>query len=277
MLPNVEKWVKECVPTETFSLRHPKRTGQAIAQECVKYLQTKIETDFTMWCRTGLMPSFIMPRLKTLTEQQETNISAYESDLARVRATLSLHVDTPNTGVSAWSRLAASIAGFMVGGAGGAIGGGLLGWENMMPSIIANLVTVIAFAIASFFTPIGMPVFIIALIGSSIVGTAKGVTNMKDKKKKKLATGLKEELLKQQESLTDGIVKNIQSTMDKMAEDIRQGIYKPVNDCQTLLDNTRQSANASAADIERQLQTKQQLLKESTQLGEDLDNFYNKM
>ena len=52
VISNIENWVKEeCKPQSSISIWSPKESATAYAEECVKFIQTKIETVVSDWSR----------------------------------------------------------------------------------------------------------------------------------------------------------------------------------------------------------------------------------
>ena len=85
VISNIENWVKEeCKPQSGISIWSPKESATAYAEECAKFIQTKIETVVSDWCRKKLVPEYIEPKLLELGEQLHSSLEAFNSMTADV-------------------------------------------------------------------------------------------------------------------------------------------------------------------------------------------------
>jgi len=270
ILPNVESWVQECNPEQGISMWHPKRTGTEFAESCMKFLQTKIETAMSSWCQDELVPKYRSPRLKDLVEQQGSSLKAYENDLKNVRGSLSLSIETEGPQISALNRIGSAIAGI---GPGGAVVGGLLGWEGLLPALIAQLVAGLVLGIVAMFNPVSFPVVVITAVVSALIGGGLGTIGIESKLKKKLGAKAKEELSKQQEAFVLNISGGVKNITDKAGKAVEDNLNAPVNQYQKLLDDAKRDVNAQGTTIENQIITKNAMLKDNNAIADELEDF----
>lgn len=273
ILPNVESWVQECNPEQGISMWHPKRTGTEYAESCMKFLQTKIETAMSSWCQEELVPQYLSPRLKDLVEQQGSSLKAYENDLKNVRGSLCLSIETEGPQISALNRIGCAIAGIFAGGPGGAVVGGLLGWEGLLPALIAQLVAGIVLGIVAMFNPVSFPVVVIAAVIAALAGGAFGTVNIESKLKRKLGAKAKEELSKQQEAFVSNVSGGVKKIVDKAGKAVEDDLNAPVNQYQKLLDDAKRDVNAQGATIENHIVTKTAMLKDNNAIADELEDF----
>lgn len=273
ILPNVESWTMECKPDEGVSMWHPKKTGTAFAETCLNYLQTKLETAMSLWCQETLVPDYIAPRLKALVEQQGASLKAFENDLKNVRGSLSLSLNVEGPEISATNRVLSAIGGVFAGGPGGAVIGGLLGWEGLLPALIAQLVAGIVLGIVAIFNPVSFVVAVVVTAVSALVGGVFGTMNIESKLKKKLGAKAREELLKQQEDFVSNVSGGIQNIINKASKAVESKLNDPIRKYQTLLDEAKNDVNAKGTYFADQIIAMSKMLKDNEAVADDLENY----
>lgn len=278
ILPNIAAWTSEFTPNEdqSISMWHPKRTGAAFTEGCIKYVQSRIETKMAEWCDKQLVNGYVLPQLETLTQQQNANLESYEEDLKKVRTTLNLSLDSDaiNEEESAGkaNRIVSAIAGAFLNPAS-LVTGGAFGWKGLVASLVATLVGGIVLGIVSLFTPVGWPALIITWILAALTGGAFVGGNIESNIKKKIAEKMKEELSKQQESVAANIGTTVSDVLDKVQNAVASGLNAPVEQFKKLLSEAQKSVNAEGSEIQARVAKYSKLRSENTALANDMDSF----
>ena len=278
ILPNLQVWVKEFSPTEeqSISMWHPRRTGAAFTEACIKFLQSKIETEMAQWCDNELVSGYVRPQLESLVAQQNANLEAYEADLEKVRTDLNLSLDSEaiheEEAAGKTNRILSAIAGAFLNPAS-LVTGGAFGWKGLVASLGATLVGGIILGIISLFTPVGIPALIITWIVSAMVGGVIAGSNIEDKIKKKIAEKTRDELSNQQEFIASNIGTAVADVLDKVQEAVADGLNAPVKQFEKLLEEAQKSVNAESSQIQSRVANYIQLRKENTILANDMDAF----
>jgi len=278
ILPNIAAWTSEFTPNEdqSISMWHPKRTGAAFTEGCIKYVQSRIETKMAEWCDKQLVNGYVLPQLETLTKQQNANLESYEEDLKKVRTTLNLSLDSDaiNEEESAGkaNRIVSAIAGAFLNPAS-LVTGGAFGWKGLVASLVATLVGGIVLGIVSLFTPVGWPALIITWILAALTGGAFVGGNIESNIKKKIAEKMKEELSKQQESVPANIGTTVSDVLDKVQNAVASGLNAPVEQFKKLLSEAQKSVNAEGSEIQARVAEYSKLRSENTALANDMDSF----
>lgn len=276
VLPHIDEWVNEFKPSEDegISMWHPKRSGKAFSEGCIKYFQMKMETSIGAWCTETLVPEYIEPRLKMLAEQQNSNIAALDEDLKSVRGNLSLSIIPDEPEIGGANRIFSAIAGVLLLNPAAAITGGTLGWQGLVPTLVTTIVTNIVLYIVAFFTgPIGWVTMIIANVVAFIVGSIAGTGKIEDRVKKKIASEIKTEILRHQEEFVNNITKSVREIVDKLKVAVDKEIFQPVNQYQKLLDDAEKDVNAQGTTIQDQIKTKIARLNENNAIADELEDF----
>lgn len=280
ILPNIETWANEFTPNDeldqSISMWHPKRTGAAFTEGCIKFVQGCIEAKMAEWCDEQLVKGYVLPQLENLTQQQNANLESYEKDLKRVRATLNLSLDSDaineeeNAGKT--NRIVSAIAGAFLNPAS-LVTGGAFGWKGLVASLVATLVGGIVLGIVSLFTPVGWPALIITWILAALSGGAFVGGNIENNIKKKIAEKMKEELSKQQESVAANIGTTVTDVLDKVQKAVASGLNAPVDHFKNILSEAQKSVNAESSEIQVRVGKLTKLRSDNTALANDMDTF----
>lgn len=280
ILPNINEWTNEFTPNDelgqSISMWHPKRTGAAFTEGCIKYVQSKLESKMAQWCENSLVNEYVKPQLEMLIAQQNANLESYESDLRRVRATLHLSLDSETINeeenVGKTNRILSAIAGAFLNPAS-LVTGGAFGWKGLVASLVATLVGGIVLAIVGLFTPVGWPALIITWIISALTGGAFVGANIEGNIKRKIAEKMREELSKQQESVAANIGNAVSDVLDKVQSAVGKGLNAPVCQFRKILNEAQESVNLESSQIQAKVTTYTQLRHDNSNLANEMDSF----
>ncbi len=279
ILPNISTWVEEFTPTDeeqSISMWHPKRTGAAFTEACIKYVQSCIETKMSEWCDKELVNGYIYPQLETLTRQQDANLQSFEQDLKNVRANLNLSLNSEEIsegeGASKTNRILSAIAGAFLNPASLVVGGAF-GWRGLVASLGATLVGGLILGIISLFTPVGWPALIITWILSAIAGGSLVGGNLESRIKRKISEKMYEELSKQQETIASNIGNAVTEVVNKIQKAVEDGLNAPVAKFREILAEAERTASSESTTIQNRVSKFIQLRNDNTKLANDLDLF----
>ena len=279
ILPNINTWVGEFKPGEGqgISMLHPKRSGTAFTEACIKYVQKRIETKMAEWCDKKLVQGYIYPELKRLTEQQNANLEAFECDLRTVRTNLklSLNGDTINEqgSVGKINRILSALAAVFLQNYTGIVSGGLLGWKGLLSSLVATIIGNVILLIVGLFTPVGLSAYIITYIVGTLIGGVFVVSNIESQIKKKISEKMYDELSKQQQSISTNIGNTVGDILNKIHKAVEDGLNAPVLQCKKILSEAQNVVNSESASIKNRVVTYTNLRKENLDLANEMDLF----
>ncbi len=279
ILPNINTWVNDFTPSEeqVISMWHPKRTITAFTEGCIKHVQGCIEASLSIWCEQDLVPKYIMPQFDALTMQQDANLKAFENDLKDVRANLHLSLDGDSISdgeqAGAGNRILSAIAGVVVGGPGGAVVGGMLGWKGLIPALISQIVAGIVLGVISCFTPVGFPVVVITAVLAAFVGAGFGINNIESKIRKKIADEMREKLAAEQESVANSIGDSVSTVIGKVQKAVSDSLYAPVSQYEKILSEAQHAVTAESSILQKRVAEYTQLRSENAKLANDIDLF----
>lgn len=280
IIPNIETWATNFTPSDeqNISMFHPKRSGAAFTEGCIKYVQSCIESKMAVWCDKQLVTEYIMPQLQTLTQQQNANLESFEEDLRNIRMTMNLSIDgdsineEENAGTA--NRILSAVAGVLLGGGvGGLITGGAFGWKGLIPSLTSYLIGGIVLGIVNLFIPVGWPALILTYIMATLAGGTFAGLKLEEKIAKKIAEKIKEELSKRQETVAESIGNAVSELLDKVQTAVSDKLNAPVEQYRKLLTEAQNTVNAEGSEIKNRVAKYSQLRSENTSLANDMDTF----
>lgn len=279
ILPNISVWVDEFKPGEgqSISMFHPRRSGTAFTEACIKFVQKKIEAKMAEWCDKKLVQGYLYQELNRLTNQQDANLEAFEYDLKKVRTNLnlSLNSDAINESESAGkvNRILSALAAAFCLNPTGLVSGGLLGWRGLVSSLVAALIANIVVLVVSLFTPVGFSAFIITYVLASLVGGGVVLSNLESRIKKKISEKMYEELSKQQELISTNIGNAVGDILNKIHKAVEDGLNAPVLQCKKILSEAQNVVNSESVSIKNRVMTYTSLRKENLALANEMDLF----
>lgn len=278
IIPHLEEWVDSFTPSDEqeISMLHPKRTGAAFAEGCVKHVQGQIEAKTAEWCENELVNNYLMPRLKSIAESQNANLEAFEEDLKNVRVSMDLSLDSEDISTKEdagkTNRILAAILGTLLGGPVSGIMGGAYGWRGLASSLVTTLIGLTILGIVSMFTPVGWPALIVTLLSSLLVSSGWTGFNLEKRVKGEIVKKMGVELNKHQAEFIDSITNSINKTIQRMQQAVEDDLNVSIAKYKKLLDEAQQNVGSESS-IQTRVARYTQLRKDNTQLAADLDAF----
>lgn len=278
ILPSINGWAEDFTPNDdqSISMWHPKRTGAAFTEGCIKHVQSCFEARMAEWCDKDLVQGYITPQLDLLTKQQNANLESFEEDLKNVRADLQLSINSEEISegesASKTNRILSAIAGVFLNPASLVVGGAF-GWRGLVASLVATLVGGIVLGIISLFTPVGWPALIITWIISAIAGGKFVGDNIESRIKAKIAEKMREELSKKQETVAANIGSAVTDVVNKIQKAVEDGLNAPVLKFKQILSEAERTVSSESTTIQSRVTKFTQLRNDNTKLANDLDLF----
>jgi GTPase SAR1 family protein len=214
----VSDWATEYEPEEgleLFSREGPKTQAKALAEKMSKAWTAEMERLETEWQNETFKP-WLITQTQAMGENVEEDVQKFLADLEQLRTDLTGHEYLPETEeASGLDRVLSAAGGFVLGGAGSAFVGGMLGWKQMLISIVPQLGVVVGMALLGLTNPW---ILIPALLGA---GGIQGFLSM-GKATKVLKSKVGENIAKQ-------IEENIDNTSAEAASKVAEKLMPIIN------------------------------------------------
>lgn len=275
VIPKVDDWVKEFEPADdqSISIMHPKSSTTAFTEASLKFVQGRMEAEVATWVEKDLAEGYLVPQLKALTAQQNSNLASFEEDLKKLRANLNLSLDSEEIAddtPGAANRILSAIAGAFLNPASLVVGGAF-GWKGLVTSLITTLVGGMVLGIISLFTPVGLPALIVTYVVAAIVAGGISFSRLEERARNSIITKLKEELSNQKETAAKSIGQSVEKTLEQVSEAVENSLNAPVNDYKKILEEAKHTVNAQESDIAKRTAMYSQLRKDNSALADEFD------
>ena len=283
-ISNIDSWVEEHTPEKGISV-NPLKLKSSIkeySQSCLEHVKFKMEEESKYLSINELAP-MIKNNFQSLFRSMEDKIRAYNRDLLDVRIKLDLASDADkiaeekNPGT--FSRLAGVTYTLMTFDLLGGAVGIAFGLNGLLRTFAAQLVAGIVLGIASLFTPVGLPAFIIGAVIASLTGAGWSLLSIKKQIKKKIAEKTKETL--QSEDKKQEILLRIKEAVSKILNNVQKevddAVDTDINSYQKLLDDAKTKYSKDNSLIQNKLNLYKELIKVIEPLADKLDGFGQKI
>lgn len=225
----VVKWTLEYKPENKYKFFKfsTKEQLETLAREVADVLSSKIEESQNTWIKSVLEP-LVQDHLKEMTENVEQSVKELLEEIDSIKAEMSgfsVSPDNIEKDISTWERVLSAAGGFIVGGIGSAMVGGILGFKEMMKSLGPQIALVVGMMILGITNPI---IFIGALLAA---GTLQGFlkqASITEATKKKVGEELAKKLTFQAGDLAEKMSQSVFEKTEPFSKAIAQGLDKEI-------------------------------------------------
>ncbi len=236
-------------PDTSFSVWHPKKSSQQIAEECSKEIELRNKNLVTDWCNNVLTPK-MTENFEAVMKKMEKQFSTFNKDIERVNLTLTTEQDTVDTDVKGVTRVGMFAYALLTGDWMTALLGGVFGAGAFGRALICQVVAGVVLGIVSVFTPVGLAAAVIATIGSLIGGIGWNALKAVDSIKKQ----------------------TVKSTLSALASDKETILAKAKAECTKVFDDTekrlQEAIDADIATVQKNIEIIQAERKENMEKAE---------
>lgn len=244
-------------------------------EEAVKglseFLSNKMEEAFQDWEKSSLTP-FIERRIESLYKELEIRAVDFETHLQEAHFSLSgaqFIKEETGDGVgpkNALERILAAAGGFFVGGIGAGAIGAVFGYQEMLKSLIPNILAIVAALV------IGLPVLPVMLIVGAIFGVkaAKGISG---KIRVQVSNNFKEELNKNSSNHAEQIVQQLDQKLEELEKTLKTGMENQINSVREQAEAALSDHEKGEREVQRKLNDIDTLKKEMSKINEEIDQF----
>jgi len=228
----IPTWLEGFEPENTitfFSLDGLKNQVKALVQEVAGHLSRKIEDEQATWLQQEFGP-LLQRRVDAMADAVRDRVDDLlyrvdhiRADLSGVKAEDLEHLHGKDIG--GLERVLAAAGGFVIGGAGAALVGGAMGYQEMAKSLIPQILLVVTMLMVGFTNPLTIiPALLVAGIAQGL-WKAKGTTSqVVSKVAQEMARKLKENAYANAEATA----KSVDEQVEKLAKSIEEGLQREI-------------------------------------------------
>lgn len=216
----VTAWIQEYEPKNQFGLIPNKEKSEVIIKEISEYISGKVEEHQRAW-RTEVLAHLIEEKSNAIFDSAEADAAAILAQIDQIQMDLSgQQIEADN--VPTWQRIVGAAGGFLVGGVGLAVSGGLNGiGKELALSLGIQVGAYSILMMLGLFNPITIGA---TIIGMFLFNWGRSQSNAMKKLKENLIAHLTEELTKAEEESTNEMADQIAAQFEEIAGTIISGL-----------------------------------------------------
>ena len=255
-LVKVEDWIKNQPCENSIKLLSPKESSAKFVNELLNEVKVCMMKDIREWGENELNAE-VADFIDSLSLKTDRDISACMEIVDEVNKILQVKPDdvVNSTNASTGEKVLAAGVGLLLGDIYGAAMGGISGFGGLIRTLTCELVGIAVLLVASYFTPVGLPAFIISAVLSAIAGGAWTSTTLEPKARKKVAEKFSAELSKPEtrEEFLTALDKSISNMISQLNTSIQQQVSQPINQARKLLEEAQKIFTGQGAQIKEKI------------------------
>lgn len=277
MVAQMETWVKDIqIDAPVNNPLKIKSQVTVYTEQLLESLKVKMQTAVKSWADDKLATS-IERGVNTLALQLDDKVKDCLSSLDSVKISLDLPTEdivnkaAPKDG----ERIISVGASILIGDIGGALMGGTLGFKGLIRTLTCEVVAGVVLGIASIFTPVGLPAFIIGTVLAIIAGGGWGLATIKNEIKRKVASELQSKLNNAEEKtkFANQTKQTVSGILGKIKVSVDQNLTAPINQAKAILDAANENLKNQGDQLADRINQYKTLVGDSRTLHDDLDEF----
>jgi GTP-binding protein EngB required for normal cell division len=253
LIRRIPVYVNECELQNSFSVLHPKRSSEKIAEELMAHLDGCIDEFQTEW-KNETLEELIKNRIDEIRTSIEGNLEQFYIELDDIRMSITGTSSIEGeSDIPVWQRVVGAGLGFFTSGIGGALTGGAVGLNaSLFKSLGIQLATYLGLYLIGLLNPVTIIATILVTLIATLVGQEqKAVRSIRDKvietateeikkNKQKNIDLITNEIMKKFDNINNSIIK----VLDKEIADVKRDVNTILIEVEKGEANIKQKRNA---------------------------------
>jgi GTPase SAR1 family protein len=236
-------------PIKFFSFDTSPQQAKQLVKEVSEFVNGRIESAMARWQADDLMP-WLLGRMESISEGIRDSVEQIAAGLSRVKHDLNGEALAAEHDKSALERVLSAGAGWVLMGPGGAMLGGMFGYQEMLKALLPQF----ALYVGAVLIGITNPLTIIALLfGSSTIQGMLKVGTMTDKLKQKCGEQIATELRTHAAQIAKDGAQGVHAKTQVVQDQIKAGLDKEVQSVTDVTNAVLREKKRGAAAIEQRL------------------------
>lgn len=252
----------------------PRPSIEAAVKEITSYLESQLEAEFSNWQSSELEP-LLARRMDNIKTSLDSEAKEFIDGIDNLRLELSgvsiakVQVSKGDVGVrdvSAVERIFSAAGGFLIGGLGAATIGATFGYQEMLRSLIPQLIIGIIAYILLGVNPITLiPMLIAALIQGKLM--EGGLTN---RIKEEVSNKFSEQLNQSTVDIVDKVGKGVSAEMNKVKNLVNKGLESEIENIRQQVKNVLADKEKGQAEVDKKLKQLDDLTQYVNKIDQEL-------
>lgn len=257
-----------------LSLDSTKEQANEILKECTNFVSQQIEKRQVEWRERVLTP-LVASSIANITNQTKANIDNFYNDLFEVKKILmgaNFKELAPET--SGIERVLAATGGFFLGGIGSGLVGSMMGTNEMLKSLIPNILTCAAFVFLGITSPF---VLVPALLTVGGIQAWLGGDAMGNKIKSKIGQDIQKHLIKESGKSADAGAEQVDLKMKELLDNIDLGLQNEIESIRESVESIIKTTQSNKEAIENKKASLQKAASNLKKLQNELNDFMDEV
>lgn len=258
---SVRPALREALEKEEIGITDLVMNRKALEKTLGEILSKELEEQIGRWSARSVAPT-VERSMRTLEDALHEGVAEYVRELEALRDGIAGGVTATRVeeaDESVFGRVLAAAGGFALGGVGGAVMGGAMGFQRMLGNMVPHLVLVIG-ALVLGMNPVGL--LVLSLL-SGVGLTAMQGGSMKRELKDSLAKAFHEALLKESAKVEARLREDVDARLDELRDKVDGELALMVDELRGQVEEALRELTARREDVERRAST---LLAHQTEL-----------
>ena len=252
----------------------PRPSIEAAVKEITSYLESQLEAEFSNWQSSELEP-LLARRMDNIKTSLDSEAKEFIDGIDNLRLELSgvsiakVQVSKGDVGVrdvSAVERIFSAAGGFLIGGLGAATIGATFGYQEMLRSLIPQLIIgIIAYILLGVNHITLIPMLIAALIQGKLM--EGGLTN---RIKEEVSNKFSEQLNQSTVDIVDKVGKGVSAEMNKVKNLVNKGLESEIENIRQQVKNVLADKEKGQAEVDKKLKQLDDLTQYVNKIDQEL-------
>lgn len=236
-------------PATNFTLFHPKKSSESIAEECAAEIKVRNKIITNKWNSEVLSPA-IAKEFENMAEDMREKFDKFSADIIKANVSMGIEVEAVDSNVKGATRVAAFAYALLTGDWITALIGGALGMAALGRTMLCQFAAGFIVGIIALFTPVGLPALVIANLLAMIGGLGWTASVAAKTIKKKSIEKTKEHLVKERDKIIEDIRKACHDKVFEAAKaKMTEAVAADIDDVKQMIKKVKDERKNNSADI----------------------------
>ncbi|KST61787.1 dynamin family protein [Mastigocoleus testarum] len=259
----------------------PRPSIEAAVKEIVSYLESKLEAEFVNWQNLELEP-LLEKRMEYIRDSLDVEATEFVKRVDKLRLEISgvsvsrVDVSKGDVGVrdvSAFERVLSAAGGFLVGGIGSATIGARFGYQEMLKSLIPQLVIgIIGYVILGVNPVTLVPMLVAALVHGKLMEGGLG-----NKIKQEVAKKFSEQLNNTTVEIIENVGNSVSAELSKVKDLVDEGLGAEIQNIRQQVNNVLAEKQKGQKEVDKKLKQLDTLIQNVNRIDQELDDLISQV
>lgn len=236
-------------PDTSFTLWHPKESSKKIAEECANEIENRNKSIVAKWNQDILTPK-INQSFEKIVKNMDSQFRTFSDDIDKANVSISVEAAVAKAENGAGTKVDMFADALLNGEWVTALLGGVLVAGAFGRTLLCQYLAGLILAIAAVFTPIALPVVVIASLASAVAGVAWNERKAAKTIKKKTIKETQKHLVEQRDEIIAQVSAKCDEIFDNAEKKLHEAIATDIDTVKNNIEIIQRERKESAQKIE---------------------------